>query len=184
MLYLGGLQDCSFIYCSFIKDVDEMEQIYNQLVPSCKKVLKILKPDIRDLHEQTSYDFLKKFIRSLKDAELRSFLRYCIGADVMCFEKIEVTFSNLKGAQRRDYLHMQTNDRSTGYMRKSLWIQRRIWISQYFKNWILEYEYSMKEFKGAIMKIEKATKKWSLHVCKVYWKFCIPNIYQFVIINR
>ena len=97
-----------------------MEQIYNQLVPSCKKVLKVLKSDIRDLHEQTSYDFLKKIIRSLKDAELRSFLRYCIGADVMCFEKIKVTFSNLKGAQRRDYLHMQTNDRSTGYMRKSL----------------------------------------------------------------
>ena len=36
-----------FLYTKFIKDVNEMEQIYNQLVPSCKKILKILKPDIR-----------------------------------------------------------------------------------------------------------------------------------------
>ena len=56
----GEAFETLFLYTKFIKDVDEMEQIYNQLVPSCKKVLKILKPDIRDLHEQTSYNFLKK----------------------------------------------------------------------------------------------------------------------------
>ena len=103
--YMREVFETVFLYTKFIKDLDEMEQIYNQLIPSCKKVLKILKPDIRDLHERTSYDFLKKFIRSLKDGELRSFLRYCTGADVMCFEKIEVTFSNLKGAQRRVIAH-------------------------------------------------------------------------------
>ena len=97
LCYIREALETAFLYTKFIKDVDEMEQIYNQLIPSCKKVLKILKPDIRDLHERTSYDFLKKFIRSLKDGELRSFLRYCTGADVMCFEKIEVTFNNLKG---------------------------------------------------------------------------------------
>ena len=81
--YIGKAFETVFLYTKLIKDVGEMEQIYNQLVPSCKKVLKILKPDIRDLHEQASYNFFKKFIRSLKYVELRLFLRYCTGADVM-----------------------------------------------------------------------------------------------------
>ena len=33
------------------------------------------------------------------------------------------------------------------------------------------------------MQTKKATKKWSLCICKVSWKFRIPIIYQFVIMN-
>ena len=48
--YIREAFETVFLYTKFIKDVGEMEQIYNQVIPSCKKVLKILKPDIRDLH--------------------------------------------------------------------------------------------------------------------------------------
>ena len=44
--YIPETFDIVFLYTKFIKDVNEMEQNYNQLVPSCKKVLKIFKPDI------------------------------------------------------------------------------------------------------------------------------------------
>ena len=50
-------------------------------------------------------EFLKRFVRGMDEAQLKSFLRYVTGADVICVPCISVQFSTLDGFARRSIAH-------------------------------------------------------------------------------
>ena len=53
----------------------------------------------------TTFDFLKKFVRTLRQDDLMKFLRYSTGADVVCVENIKVMFTKCSGAGRAIIVH-------------------------------------------------------------------------------
>ena len=55
--------------------------------------------------ERAAVDYLKRFIRGLDQSQLKAFLRYVTGADVICVKHIVVEFSTLEGLARRPIAH-------------------------------------------------------------------------------
>ena len=96
--YIKEAFETVFLYSTnFFSNIEELNEMYNRLKPTVKKVLKLLKPNIKGNsgREQASLGHLKKFIRSLQFEDLKTFLRFSTGADVVCVEEIEVDFTNL-----------------------------------------------------------------------------------------
>ena len=69
--------------------------------------MKLLKPNIKGNtgKEQASLAHLKRFIRSLQFEDLKTFPRFCTGADVLCVDEIEIDFTDLTGIKRRVIAH-------------------------------------------------------------------------------
>ena len=74
--------------------------------PNAKKVIKALHPEIRNESEQQSFDFLKKFIKSLDPSSLKGFLKFVTGSDVLLKDqKISISFYMVDGLERRPVAH-------------------------------------------------------------------------------
>lgn len=103
--YIREAWEAVHLYCNIFADFTELESVYEKLIPSAKKVCKILSADIKNENERESMAHLRKSIRSMSNEDLMKFLRFTTGADVLCVDKIDVTFSSLTGLQRRIIAH-------------------------------------------------------------------------------
>mgnify|MGYP001794375031 CR=1 FL=1 len=81
--------------------VDKILALYKTLEATNKKVLKMLDANPVTNSERSALEFLKRYVRALDLAKLKSFLMFCTGADVICVPKISVYFTKLEGLQRR-----------------------------------------------------------------------------------
>ena len=65
----------------------------------------MLRADPQNNSSRGAIEFLKRFVRRIDTGQLKSFLRYVTGADVICVPCISVQFSTLHGLARRPIAH-------------------------------------------------------------------------------
>nr|XP_055076025.1 uncharacterized protein LOC129455338 isoform X2 [Misgurnus anguillicaudatus] len=82
-------------------------ELYESKKPTNRKVAQMIKPSNESLsaQEQTALNHLLRYVRSIDQKKLETFLRFCTGSTVLCKDKIEVTFNNLCGLSRRPVAH-------------------------------------------------------------------------------
>ena len=83
-----------------VPTISTLLEIYNKVEPTNKKVLALLKASPSNQAEQTSLDYLKRFVRGLDPAKLKCFLLFITGSDVICVKHITVLFTLLDGFER------------------------------------------------------------------------------------
>ena len=87
-------------------NVQSINELFLGMKPNAKKVIKALHPEIRNESEQQSFDFLKKFIKSLDPSSLKGFLKFVTGSDVLLKDqKISISFYLVDGLGRRPIAH-------------------------------------------------------------------------------
>ena len=85
---------------------EEIHSIYRAQQVSASKVLAMLDdPQTSNLNEERVYGYLQQFIGSLREDELRSFLRFTTGSAVSSSVHISVCFNSLEGLARRPTSH-------------------------------------------------------------------------------
>jgi hypothetical protein len=85
--------------------VNEVVMFYEQVQPSARKVVQILKCEPSNASEAAAFRYFTQYIRAQSDKNLMKFLRYLTGSDIICMDKITVSFSKLEGLQRRIIAH-------------------------------------------------------------------------------
>ena len=71
---------------------ENIKNLYNQIEPNNKRVLKLFKADPVDDAEREAFGHLKRFVKGLDLDPLKKFLQFATGAEVIIVEKIEVSF--------------------------------------------------------------------------------------------
>ncbi|KAK7944641.1 hypothetical protein WMY93_000369 [Mugilogobius chulae] len=84
---------------------EEMQKMYEDKKPTCKKVLRLIEANPSNPVEQQSLKYLQQYIRELDQVRLRHLLRFITGSDVICVPKIQVMFTLLDGLSRRPVAH-------------------------------------------------------------------------------
>ena len=79
--------------------------VYESLEPTTRKVLGMVSAFPISNAEQAALDYLKRFIRGLEISQLKSFLMFATGADVICVSTIQIEFTKLEGLGRRPIAH-------------------------------------------------------------------------------
>ena len=82
-----------------------LTSIYDNSKPTTRKVLLLFKKNDMSDNARESFDYLKRFIRALRQEDLTKFLRYCTGADIICVNEIKLLFTNSRGLERRFVAH-------------------------------------------------------------------------------
>ena len=105
--YIREAWECVFSCTNLVESVEQVDELYSKLKPTPKKVLNLLElsESLTSKDEMTTFDFLKKFVRILRQDDLMKFLRYSTGADVVCVENIKVMFTKCSGAGRAIIAH-------------------------------------------------------------------------------
>ena len=75
------------------------------LEPNTKQVVKMMNATPSNNAEIDALSYLKRYIRGIQEDNLRKFLRFCTGGDVICTSEILVSFTSLEGAARRVVAH-------------------------------------------------------------------------------
>ena len=70
---------------------------YQTVEPTNREVLSMIRADPQNNSERAAVYFLKRLVRGMDEAQLKSFLRYVTGADVLCVPSISVQFLTLDG---------------------------------------------------------------------------------------
>ncbi|KAJ8025184.1 hypothetical protein HOLleu_35318 [Holothuria leucospilota] len=90
-------------------DRKSLSALYRDLSPNVKGVIALLKTDsCINSTETTVFGYLKKFIRSLNQNDLKLFLRFCTGSDLLTCNLISVTFNQSDGFTRSPIAHTCT----------------------------------------------------------------------------
>ena len=83
----------------------EVQAFYDEIKPTPKKVVKMLKASPKNDIERNIYDHLKRFIKSL-GANVAAFLQFTTGSSVILDNtQLEVSFTELRGFARRPVVH-------------------------------------------------------------------------------
>lgn len=88
-----------------LPEVSNLEALYEAKKPTVKQVLNMINAEVQNAAQNKTMNFLKQFIRSLDDGRLQKFLRFVTGADMLCVEKIDIQFTDIRGLQRRPVAH-------------------------------------------------------------------------------
>ncbi|XP_068698741.1 uncharacterized protein [Montipora foliosa] len=88
-----------------LSTIEGLRNMYQELEPTNKKVLNMLQATPKNNAERASLDYLKRFVRGMDQGQLKSFLRYVTGADVLCVPSIIVQFTTVDGLARRPIAH-------------------------------------------------------------------------------
>ena len=96
-----------FSCTKLVESIEQIDELYSKLKTTSKKVLNLLELSERltSKDEMITFDFLKRFDRTLRQDDLTKFLRYSTGADVVCVENIKVMFTKSSGAGRAIIAH-------------------------------------------------------------------------------
>ena len=93
------------MYTKFVQELSDFEDLYEFLRRTNEKVINLLSANPKTSAESASLGYLQKYIRMLRNEEIKTFLRFCTGADVLCVKQIKVSFSKLDGIERRLAAH-------------------------------------------------------------------------------
>ncbi|XP_021367845.1 uncharacterized protein LOC110459754 isoform X2 [Mizuhopecten yessoensis] len=88
-----------------LPDIASISSIYTKLNPTVTKVLGLLHASPTTKEENASFGFLKRFVRGRNNEQLKQFIRFLTGSDVVCVDKIEVTFVLRYGKGRVPTIH-------------------------------------------------------------------------------
>ena len=88
-----------------ISSAEDLLSVYKVKEPTNKKVLSMLDSTVNSTADQASLDFLKRFIRGMELSQLKSFLMFVTGSDVVCVSRISVEYTKLEGLARRPIAH-------------------------------------------------------------------------------
>lgn len=103
--------DCwSVLLLKYLKGSDlstakKVQERYIALQPTTRKVIGMIQAKPCNNSERSALDHLKRFIRGMDLTQLKSFLMFVTGADVLCVDTIDVDFTQLDGLQRRPIAH-------------------------------------------------------------------------------
>ena len=67
-----------------------LSEIYDELIPNAKKVLKILKVPSDSLEEKKVGDAIKRYVKNCSESKLQEFLRYCTRSNLLIVPEITV----------------------------------------------------------------------------------------------
>ncbi|MEQ2226848.1 hypothetical protein ILYODFUR_031510 [Ilyodon furcidens] len=70
-----------------------------------KKAADMLQKDALYQKEQTTFNYLQRYIKNADQHKPQKFLRFCTGPSVLCTEQIKVTFNAETGFGRRPVAH-------------------------------------------------------------------------------
>ena len=83
-----------------------MTELFLDLSPNAKKVIKALLPEVKSKSEKQSFEFLKQFMKSLDRSSLKGFLEFVTGSDLLLKDrKISNAFNVIGGLARRPIAH-------------------------------------------------------------------------------
>lgn len=83
----------------------EIKAMYKSKRPTVNKVLNLLDACPTTQDENQALKYLQQFIPAQGKVSLKKLLRFLTSADIMCVDKIKVTFSKLEGLARRPIAH-------------------------------------------------------------------------------
>ncbi|XP_033752673.1 uncharacterized protein LOC117336293 [Pecten maximus] len=89
----------------FLPDIESVSALYERLNPSVAKVIRLLKATPSTKEENASFGFLQRFIRGRNKEQLKLLLRLLTGSDVVCVDKIDITFVVRYGKGRIPTIH-------------------------------------------------------------------------------
>jgi hypothetical protein len=92
-------------FVSFFPDCSAIMAVYDQLEPSVSKVLNLLEANPQTTEQNKCLSYFQRFIRGRSSNDLGRLLRFLTGADVICVEKIQVSFIKATGLARRPIIH-------------------------------------------------------------------------------
>ena len=95
------------VFDSF-KSIEDLRSMFEKKTVSTKKVLKLLSAQPANDAERESFDFLKRFVKSLPDGALSAFLQFTTGSDIIICDSLEVTFVSVDGLARSPIAHTCT----------------------------------------------------------------------------
>ena len=85
---------------------ESIDDIYQRMEPSSKKVIKLLCANTNIDAEKESFGYLKRYIKGLELIELKKLLKFLTGADTITIDCINVTFyASVSEFQRRPIAH-------------------------------------------------------------------------------
>ena len=85
---------------SQFRSLGSMTEMYEAKKPTGKKVIKLLVANPQNESERSSFDHLKRYIKSLDEVALKAFLQFTTGSDVIAVTEITVSFNSLDRAHR------------------------------------------------------------------------------------
>lgn len=88
-----------------IKTPEQLQAMYMEKKPTCRKVLKLLEAHPASPPEKQAFKFFQQYICVLDETGLRKVLRFITGSDIISVSRIEVLFTNLEGLSRRPVAH-------------------------------------------------------------------------------
>lgn len=89
---------------TFNNPVDAL-QMYEYKMATTRRFLKLLDVSPQNQAESKCLRFLQQYIRGLDGVGLRKMLRFLTGSDVVCVNKIQMTFTSLDVLARRPVAH-------------------------------------------------------------------------------
>ena len=103
---------CWSVYLGYLREKDEFSSqeklhvLYDRLVPTTKKVVKLLKSNPLSDAEKDALSHFKRYIRGLDDRMLGKLLNFLTGSDIITVSHINVEFSkNMSSYARRPIAH-------------------------------------------------------------------------------
>lgn len=95
----------SYLKGSDLSTAKKVHDLFKALEPTSRKVLGMIQANPCNDNERSALDYLKRFIRGMEDSQLKSFLMFVTGADVLCVPDIQVEFTQLDRLARRPIAH-------------------------------------------------------------------------------
>ena len=93
-------------YINSLKQYHTVQKVYRDSELTNKKVLALLKADLKNDPERDSFKYLQQYIRRLEQVQLLKFLRFVAGANIVSgVTMISVNFIKIEGFQRRPVAH-------------------------------------------------------------------------------
>ena len=87
---------------NLLKDLDIL---YQKLEPTTKKVVKMLKCEPANDAERLVFSYLKRFVKGLESNQLKRFLIFTTGCDLMICDYLNISFTKTDGFSRRPIAH-------------------------------------------------------------------------------
>ncbi|MGH0135161.1 UNVERIFIED_CONTAM: hypothetical protein FKN15_001101 [Acipenser sinensis] len=86
-----------------LPEVSNLEALYEAKKPTVKQVLNMINAEVQNAAQNKTMNFLKQFIRTLDNGRLQ--IMEVTGADMLCVEKIDIQFTDIRGLQQRPVAH-------------------------------------------------------------------------------
>ena len=95
-------KDVLLALTDYFPTVDSLVDMYERIKPSVSKISKCIQSFPQSDAERECLGFLRRYIRGLDTYEKQAtFVRFISGSELMLFDGIQVTFTDLSGLQRR-----------------------------------------------------------------------------------